>query len=109
MIKSDEFALIWLRSKALGIPVIACLCSAKSSTTRSNARQVEENSISYPKRFFFLPTISRWTPTARLTRAASRKPGRYPSEDRSEEHTSELQSHHDLVCRLLLEKKNKRQ
>src|SRR5437773_4454852 len=27
--------------------------------------------------------------------------------DRSEEHTSELQSHHDLVCRLLLEKKNK--
>src|SRR6266540_6216436 len=28
-------------------------------------------------------------------------------ERRSEEHTSELQSHHDLVCRLLLEKKNK--
>src|SRR5437667_5512527 len=26
---------------------------------------------------------------------------------RSEEHTSELQSHHDLVCRLLLEKKNR--
>src|SRR5437773_3977254 len=24
--------------------------------------------------------------------------------DRSEEHTSELQSHHDLVCRLLFEK-----
>src|SRR5438132_9865120 len=28
---------------------------------------------------------------------------------RSEEHTSELQSHSDLVCRLLLEKKNKKQ
>src|SRR5437773_12106302 len=28
-----------------------------------------------------------------------------PSCWRSEEHTSELQSHHDLVCRLLLEKK----
>src|SRR5438034_5467976 len=27
---------------------------------------------------------------------------------RSEEHTSELQSHSDLVCRLLLEKKNHR-
>src|SRR5437773_5291675 len=26
---------------------------------------------------------------------------------RSEEHTSDLQSHHDLVCRLLLEKKKK--
>src|SRR5690242_21626278 len=30
---------------------------------------------------------------------------RHPS--RSEEHTSELQSHVNLVCRLLLEKKNK--
>src|SRR5438034_3008447 len=29
------------------------------------------------------------------------------SPDRSEEHTSELQSHSDLVCRLLLEKKKK--
>src|SRR6266851_8943069 len=27
--------------------------------------------------------------------------------ERSEEHTSELQSHHDIVCRLLLEKKKK--
>jgi len=26
---------------------------------------------------------------------------------RSEEHTSELQSHHELVCRLLLEKKKR--
>src|SRR5437773_3880049 len=30
-----------------------------------------------------------------------------PELRRSEEHTSELQSHHDLVCRLLLEKKKK--
>src|SRR2546428_5868534 len=33
-----------------------------------------------------------------------RVPGRH-DEDRSEEHTSELQSRSDLVCRLLLEKK----
>src|SRR5438034_1954768 len=33
---------------------------------------------------------------------------RLPVGERSEEHTSELQSHSDLVCRLLLEKKNKR-
>src|SRR5438034_4689560 len=32
---------------------------------------------------------------------------RTPSSSRSEEHTSELQSHSDLVCRLLLEKKKK--
>src|SRR5438132_7001802 len=30
----------------------------------------------------------------------------WAGERRSEEHTSELQSHSDLVCRLLLEKKN---
>src|SRR5260370_10963137 len=32
-----------------------------------------------------------------------------PGQDRSEEHTSELQSHLNLVCRLLLEKKKYRQ
>ena len=30
------------------------------------------------------------------------------AKERSEEHTSELQSHSDLVCRLLLEKKKKK-
>src|SRR5438067_6091353 len=34
---------------------------------------------------------------------------RYRKPERSEEHTSELQSRFDLVCRLLLEKKNKQQ
>src|SRR5437773_9758175 len=46
-------------------------------------------------------TRSRSTPTptrSMLTRSAW-------AWGRSEEHTSELQSHHDLVCRLLLEKK----
>src|SRR5699024_12799503 len=33
--------------------------------------------------------------------------GLVPGPDRSEEHTSELQSRFDLVCRLLLEKKKK--
>src|SRR5260221_8058985 len=33
--------------------------------------------------------------------------GRQAPAARSEEHTSELQSHSDLVCRLLLEKKKK--
>src|SRR5438034_6144774 len=35
-------------------------------------------------------------------------PGRDHAGKRSEEHTSELQSHSDLVCRLLLEKKKKK-
>src|SRR5438067_5358626 len=40
--------------------------------------------------------------TSRLVRVAARH-----SHSRSEEHTSELQSRFDLVCRLLLEKKKK--
>src|SRR5260221_3596170 len=34
--------------------------------------------------------------------------GRISIRSRSEEHTSELQSHSDLVCRLLLEKKKRK-
>src|SRR5690349_24002408 len=40
---------------------------------------------------------------ARVRRADAREGAR--GRDRSEEHTSELQSRRDLVCRLLLEKK----
>src|SRR5260370_18834972 len=40
--------------------------------------------------------------------AASDAPNSASIADRSEEHTSELQSHLNLVCRLLLEKKKKR-
>src|SRR2546421_9591871 len=39
-------------------------------------------------------------------RPIMRPSGSVKSENRSEEHTSELQSRSDLVCRLLLEKKN---
>src|SRR5205085_12553612 len=41
--------------------------------------------------------------------ALDAQPGRAACEDRSEEHTSELQSQSNLVCRLLLEKKKRRQ
>src|SRR2546427_6141834 len=61
--------------------------------------------------------ISRWCAVA-LARArpqapsrASRARARCPAAglwDRSEEHTSELQSQSNLVCRLLLEKKKKK-
>src|SRR5436190_4031478 len=43
----------------------------------------------------------RWSCPLRRRRLRGRRDGR------SEEHTSELQSHSDLVCRLLLEKKKK--
>src|SRR2546427_4009567 len=39
--------------------------------------------------------------------SAASSAGGYPAANRSEEHTSELQSQSNLVCRLLLEKKKK--
>src|SRR5437016_10424793 len=45
---------------------------------------------------------------AGLLRREPDGPGRFAAEERSEEHTSELQSLTNLVCRLLLEKKKKR-
>src|SRR5207253_8589801 len=60
----------------------------------------------------FFATASTWAPCSSSSRAASsfakkqaKCSGVNPSEDRSEEHTSELQSRGHLVCRLLLEKK----
>src|SRR5215204_6865260 len=47
------------------------------------------------------PAERPWAPTW-----PSRSTG--PGRRRSEEHTSELQSHSDLVCRLLLEKKKQK-
>src|SRR5260370_4607700 len=60
-----------------------------------------------------LRTLLSSTPIALSTLAATPSPSRTrPSricsvQWRSEEHTSELQSHLNLVCRLLLEKKKK--
>src|SRR2546430_4523562 len=51
---------------------------------------------------WWLPRSSRFPPPARM----STNHGRLWVGPRSEEHTSELQSQSNLVCRLLLEKKN---
>src|SRR5207249_11464238 len=49
-----------------------------------------------------------WAPGGQLVAGnAVSDPSRKQGSTRSEEHTSELQSRFDLVCRLLLEKKNK--
>src|SRR6266571_6223861 len=68
---------------------------------------------------FFLmirrPPRSTLFPYTTLFRSPPRPVGLWPTppcggrRGRSEEHTSELQSHVNLVCRLLLEKKKKKQ
>src|SRR5947207_11126853 len=57
-------------------------------------------------------SASRTTTSATTSSSAATRPGfaddEVVADVRSEEHTSELQSHSDLVCRLLLEKKKKK-
>src|SRR5699024_12022042 len=56
----------------------------------------------------FMHLLSHLTPDTKLVYMSSDlvfSDGNGPYEERSEEHTSELQSRFDLVCRLLLEKK----
>src|SRR6516225_11629757 len=74
--------------------------------------------VPYSFFFFFLmirrPPRSTLFPYTTLFRSFARpasfwwSEGRQRWQKRSEEHTSELQSHVNLVCRLLLEKKKKK-
>src|SRR5215510_15837496 len=63
--------------------------------------------IRRPPRSTLFPytTLFRSARRARLVRQANRAPRGKHDQRRSEEHTSELQSRGQLVCRLLLEKK----
>src|SRR5438034_3134973 len=100
-------------------PSIVTLEPSRSHFTPSARRQARVLAQSAPVEKF----SSRVVPSAMAASIAYRcemdlSPGRVTCpaifragrtitlEDRSEEHTSELQSHSDLVCRLLLEKKN---
>src|SRR5947208_6609080 len=51
------------------------------------------------------PGSPTWAPPPPRNRSGPTSPIDYGAEERSEEHTSELQSPDHLVCRLLLEKK----
>src|SRR5690349_24146676 len=72
----------------------------------------QPNSAPFPYTTLFRsirsPGPSRAGPPERVLRACVARAvhGRIGRAERSEEHTSELQSRRDLVCRLLLAKKN---
>src|SRR5215469_13205217 len=87
-------------------------CSPRS-TTQSNTLGMTSSSTASSRR---LPAIRFWPRSWRLlhppcTTSAGKRSSVRPTcanRPRSEEHTSELQSRRDLVCRLLLEKKKKK-
>src|SRR5260221_9515632 len=60
----------------------------------------------FPYTTLFRSSSTRW-PTGERGTPGDENHGPVAIRLRSEEHTSELQSHSDLVCRLLLEKKKK--
>src|SRR5476649_3063995 len=63
--------------------------------------------IRRPPRSTLFPYTTLFRSPPRLPRERAQGASRARDCERSEEHTSELQSHSDLVCRLLLEKKKK--
>src|SRR5260221_1681542 len=66
-----------------------------------------DNAVAVHQRGSKNPDRENHMPRGQSTGAATALHHRHECEDaaRSEEHTSELQSHSDIVCRLLLEKK----
>src|SRR5690606_42038016 len=64
---------------------------------RSDAENPLDRSAVHPERYSLVEKIAEDSKTSVI----------FSTSERSEEHTSELQSRENLVCRLLLEKKNK--
>src|SRR5688572_32770416 len=74
---------------------------------RSEAMDINSTKVIHRHSPFLREIIAREDRQCRLKRLNSLFNVLGPISQRSEEHTSELQSQSNLVCRLLLEKKNK--
>src|SRR2546430_8256840 len=87
-------------------PYTTLFRSKSSAETPKKARWEARSETLRPE--ISRPPVASTTPTTSLSASRTRRDGatRHPSR-RSEEHTSELQSQSNLVCRLLLEKKKK--
>src|SRR5699024_12827567 len=83
------------------LPILACELrrTAQEIKPKDLRLIVSQQTFSHPEVSPCLPKSTTPHPRPQLGLAGRR----------SEEHTSELQSRFDLVCRLLLEKKNKQQ
>src|SRR6266540_3969748 len=86
-------------------------CACIDTTAQANANMMTNGRLDLPWKRVDMSDIA----IRRSTLVSSAEPSptrsvrhdshKRPRDRQSEEHTSELQSHHDLVCRLLLEKK----
>src|SRR5947208_6928662 len=91
----------------------ACFCCTTTSTTESSPLSLHDALPILTETEPATPTVPPATPIAKATTDSSPVADTemvlraFTVAERSEEHTSELQSPDHLVCRLLLEKKNK--
>src|SRR5438034_7008447 len=87
------------------------MLSCSASATAISVGEVRDATRGTPIRAALSSISEETRPVDRRTRSSVGIPRMSASpltlSTRSEEHTSELQSHSDLVCRLLLEKKKK--
>src|SRR5437868_9644375 len=88
--------------------VAAALAISRTAAMRSSVRQASPNSNLRLKSMLLHAPVKRAAREAELGGGERHVEVVHPQRPRSEEHTSELQSRFDLVCRLLLEKKKKR-
>src|SRR5437773_4093390 len=111
--RADKGPWVFVLVAGLVVALLGFLLSAvfaNQDERRDRARELDRQNLACLARNVYFE--ARGEPAAgqyavaevTMNRKASR---RFPRTvcARSEEHTSELQSHHDLVCRLLLEKK----
>src|SRR5207248_9659822 len=87
------------------LPISCSPRTAPGTSTRSKWSTAERSTAPAPTCSPSSTRCSTWHASSRASRKSVRRRRRCAT--RSEEHTSELQSPYDLVCRLLLEKKKK--
>src|SRR5437773_9448311 len=102
-ITSFQRAPSWVTNSA--VPSTESRVAPLSHALNVNVPEIGVTLLEYGPFFTCDSSPSRSSPKALRIGAALSGKGNGPGRIRSEGHTSELQSHHDLVCRLLLEKK----
>src|SRR5260221_12575156 len=114
----DMGAMGWLVDGVAIMNQVPLCCASYCPYARAMVRICKEESFHQPQGFEILLVLSRgseaqrrmcqdaidrwWWPSVMMF---GPNDDESPNSARSEEHTSELQSHSDLVCRLLLAKK----
>src|SRR5260221_7535826 len=96
---TSPYSFAWTNVPAGSYSLTAKATDSTGATATSAARSIKVNAP---------PTVNLTAPANNAVfNSGSTIALAATAADRSEEHTSELQSHSDLVCRLLLEKKKK--